>query len=148
MTKLNTSHSCKDEIETEDKWGEKAQSLSFKAEMHNLQTPATLKSPLCTCTMAKCNMKSNSSTLKPRNGTSQKPGQITHNWLIMAQNLHHRPLTQNTLQYTITYQFRRDSSCVCIQVCDLRRADNFGTFRFLFGSKFIILTLLKLLLLE
>jgi hypothetical protein len=49
MTKSNTSHSCKDEIETEDKWGEKAQSLLFRAEMHNLQTPAPLKSPLCKC---------------------------------------------------------------------------------------------------
>jgi hypothetical protein len=49
MTKLNSSQNCKDEIETEEKWDEKAQSLLFKAEMHNLQTPAPLKSPLCTC---------------------------------------------------------------------------------------------------
>jgi hypothetical protein len=47
MAKSNTSHSCKDEIETEDKWGEKAQSLLFKAEKHNLQTPTPLKSQFC-----------------------------------------------------------------------------------------------------
>jgi hypothetical protein len=88
--------------------------LPPKAEMHSLHPLAPLKSPLY-----KGNNVLMQYEVKRVNFEDQKWNteeartnhpQLAHH----PTNLHHRPLTQNTLQHTITYQFCRDSSCVCI----------------------------------